>query len=298
MNIVISGGTGFVGKQLAETLIEKGHHVYILTRSPEKKLDTKQVTYIGWLKKGFDPLSELPEIDAVVNLAGTSLFGKWTKEKKEDIRSSRMEATETLVDMIGKMSKKPKVFVSGSAVGYYGTSEQDAFTEDTTKRGQDFLADVTYEWEETAKQAKRLGIRTVLARFGIVLGDKGALPLMQLPFRYFAGGKIGSGEQWLSWIHVQDAAGLIAYAIEQDSIKGPLNVTAPSPRRNKDFSKALAKTLHRPYWTAAPAPVIQKALGEMSTLVLEGQCVYPKKALDSGYQFRFPALSEALEQAL
>ncbi|MFS0562324.1 TIGR01777 family oxidoreductase [Terribacillus sp. 179-K 1B1 HS] len=298
MNIVISGGTGFVGKQLAETLIEKGHHVYILTRSPEQKLDTKQVTYVGWLKKGFDPLSQLPQIDAVVNLAGTSLFGKWTTEKKAQIRSSRLEATETLVDMMGKMSIKPKVFVSGSAVGYYGTSEQDAFTEDTQKRGQDFLADVTYDWEESAKQAKDFGVRTVFARLGIVLGDKGALPLMQLPFRYFAGGKIGSGEQWLSWIHVQDAAGLIAYAIDNESIEGPLNVTAPSPRRNKDFSKTLAMTLRRPYWTTTPALVVEKALGEMSILVLEGQCVYPKKAIDNGYHFRFASLSEALEQAL
>ncbi|MFP7494285.1 TIGR01777 family oxidoreductase [Terribacillus saccharophilus] len=298
MNIIISGGTGFVGKQLSESLIEKGHHVYILTRSPEKKIDTKQVTYVGWLKKGFNPLAELPVIDAVVNLAGTSLFGKWTKEKKEQIRSSRLEATETLVDMIGKMTKKPKVFVSGSAVGYYGTSVQDAFTEDTKKRGHDFLAEVTYDWEETAKQAEDLGVRTVLARFGIVLGDKGALPLMQMPFRYFAGGKIGSGEQWLSWVHVQDAAGMIIHSIENESIKGPLNITAPSPRRNKDFSRALAKSLHRPYWTKAPAPVIEKALGEMSTLVLEGQCVYPKKALENGYQFRYSNLSEALEQIL
>ncbi|QXE02519.1 TIGR01777 family oxidoreductase [Terribacillus sp. DMT04] len=298
MNIVISGGTGFVGKQLAETLMEQGHHVYILTRSPEEKLDTKQVTYIGWLKKGYDPLSQLPEVHAVVNLAGTSLFGKWTEEKKKSIRSSRLEATETLVDMIGKMPTKPKVLVSGSAVGFYGTSEQDSYTEETNKRGEDFLADVTYEWEQAALQANAFGVRTVLARFGIVLGDKGALPLMQLPFRYFAGGKIGSGEQWLSWIHVQDAAGIIAYAIEQESINGALNVTAPHPRRNKDFSKALANTLHRPYWTTAPAPIIQKALGEMSTLILEGQCVYPKKAMESGYTFQYPNLSEALEHAL
>ncbi|GAB3042511.1 TIGR01777 family oxidoreductase [Virgibacillus ainsalahensis] len=291
MNILITGGTGFVGKNLTTNLQEKKHHIYILTRSPDKYHDTDKTTYISYDY----PIEKLPAIHAVINLAGESLFGYWSKQKKETILKSRVETTRQVIRMMEKMNKKPEVFISGSAVGYYGISEDLIFTEETTDPGEDFLAEVAVTWEEAAKEAETLGIRTVYARFGVILGNEGALPLMRLPVKLLVGGKIGNGEQWLSWVHIEDVAGLIEFCLLHKEMVGPVNVTAPNPKRNKDFTKILAAVLKRPYWLKTPSPILHASLGEMSQLITKGQYVYPKKALDTGYQFVQPKLKEALQ---
>lgn len=291
MNFLITGGTGFIGKHLTEKLTRKGHHVYILTRNPETEENTDLVTYISYEVEA----NELPPIYGVVNLAGESLFGRWTLKKKESIRNSRLEATEKIVELMQDMRAKPNVFISGSAIGFYGTSTDLIFTEETRTPGDDFLSSVVVEWEETAKQAEFLGIRTVYARFGIVLGTTGgSFPLMALPVKGFVGGKIGDGEQWISWIHVVDAVNLLDFCIFNDSIKGPVNVTAPEPKRNKDFYHTLAKVYNRPYWLPTPGLFFRIIFGEMATLLLDGQYAYPKKAVEHGFIFQYPKLKKAL----
>jgi len=291
MNYLITGGTGFVGKKLVKKLHEEQHRTYILTRSPESYEDTEQATYIGYDVNA----SELPAIDGVVNLAGESLFGYWTKQRKENILNSRIETTRKLLEIISQLKKKPNVLVSGSAIGYYGMSEELIFTEKTHKSSEDFLGTVTNKWEYTAKKAEHMGIRTVFTRFGVILGDgEGALPLMSLPVKFFVGGKIGNGEQWVSWVHIDDVVNLIIFSLENEEVSGPLNVTAPDAKRNKDFMRSLTHVLKRPYWFTTPSFLIRGALGEMSQLVTRGQYVWPAKALSENYQFIYPKLRETL----
>ncbi|SFB16811.1 hypothetical protein SAMN04488072_108182 [Lentibacillus halodurans] len=292
MNILISGGTGFVGKHLSNALTEQDHYVYIVTRSPEKHRNTRKTSFISYNH----PIEDLPEIQAVINLAGDSLFGYWTKKKKEAIRTSRIDTTQHVIRMMEQMDKKPDVFISGSAVGFYGTSEDLVFTEKTTQPGDNFLAGVVTEWEQTAKQAEKLEIRTVYTRFGVILGKEGALPFMKLPVKMFAGGRIGSGEQWISWIHINDVVGMIQFCLFNDHISGPVNVTAPNPKRNKDFISVLANVLNRPNWIPVPALMIGAVIGEMSILVAKGQYVLPQKAQAYHYAFSYSDLKEALQE--
>lgn len=292
MNILITGGTGFVGTKLTEILKKQNHHVFILTRSAENQENQENETYISY---DF-PAEQLPDIYAVVNLAGASLFGYWSDSKKESIISSRIETTEKVINLIKRMDNRPKVFVSGSAVGFYGMSNEMIFTEATTQPGNDFLAEVATKWERAASQAEKLGIRTVYTRFGVILGKEGSLPLMSLPVKFFAGGKIGSGEQWLSWVHVDDVVNLIIFALNNNAIEGPINVTSPEPKRNKDFMKILSDSLHRPYWFPTPAFLMETTLGEMSQLIINGQYVLPQKALDHDYKFLYPKVKDAFRE--
>jgi len=292
MNILVTGGTGFVGQFLSDTLIQNGHHVYILTRSPGAYTSDENKTYIDY----YVDAQALPSIHAVINLAGDTLFGYWTTSKKKAILHSRLEATERLIQMMNQMTVKPKVLINGSAVGYYGTSTEKMFTEKTTRPGDDFLAKVVVAWEKCAEQAASLGIRTVYTRFGVILGkNHGALPLMSLPIKLFAGGKIGSGEQWIPWIHIDDVVQMIIFSIENEDLEGPINVTAPHPQRNKDFIKVLANVLKRPYWFPTPSPLLKIALGDMSTLITQGQYVLPHKAQAHDYLFKFSTVEAALE---
>ncbi|CDQ42086.1 TIGR01777 family oxidoreductase [Virgibacillus salexigens] len=291
MNILLTGGTGFVGQALSAYLHTRNDHTYILTRSPENHKNTNQSTFISYQY----PPEELPVIHAVINLAGESLFGYWSEKKKQAILNSRIQTTERLIAFIKRLPTLPDVFISGSAVGYYGISEDLMFSENTSESGDDFLSHVTSKWEKTASQAEDLGIRTLYTRFGIVLGKDGALPFMSLPVKLFAGGKIGNGEQWLSWIHIEDAVKLIVFCLDHPKISGPVNVTAPHPKQNKAFMKILAKVLKRPYWLPVPSPFIFIAAGEMSQLITKGQYVIPKKALDHQFSFAFPYLEEALK---
>lgn len=295
MKIAITGGTGFVGSHVTDQLVKEGNEVYILTRSPEKYKTADSVHYVGWLKEGATPEKDLPPLDAIINLAGESLFGYWTEKKKQKILDSRLHVTNEVIELMRKMDTTPKVLVNASAMAYYGPSGSEIFTERTTTPGTDFLANVTVQWEEAAKKAETLGVRTVLARFGLVLGEDGALPLMSLPFKLMTGGKVGSGEQYISWIHIEDAARMLTFAISNKMISGPMNVMAPNPKRNKDFSKALASVLNRPYWFTVPAPLIKKMLGEMSMLVVKGQYIYPAKAEEAGFTFVYPELKPALK---
>lgn len=290
LNILISGGTGFVGKHLTNRLINKGHHVFIITRTPQAYESTENVTYLHYDAK------LLPRIHAVINLAGDSLFGYWTKRKKERILSSRINTTQTLINLMKQLPEKPQAFISASAVGFYGTSHDVIFTEKTIQPGDDFLARVVVDWEKTARQAIDAGIRTVILRLGVILGEEGALPLMSLPVKLGVGGKIGSGEQWTSWIHIDDVISLILFSLENHQLEGPINATAPHPVRNKDLIRTLAYFLKRPYWFPTPASVMRLAMGEMSELITKGQFVLPQKALDNGFTFKYPTLEAALKE--
>lgn len=290
MNILITGGTGFVGSHLTEVLKQGAHQIYIMTRSPEKHKETNQIKYVSTDVTA----AQLPRIHAAVNLAGASIFGYWTEDKKKAIIDSRIKTTNHLITLFKEMEEAPEVLVNASAVGYYGTSDEMLFTEHTKQPGDDFLARVSAEWESAAKQANKIGVRTVLTRFGIILGTGGALPLMEKPVKLFVGGKIGSGEQWISWVHIDDLTHLIKYCMDHKDIEGPVNVTAPYPKRNKDFMKAIAHVWNRPNWTVAPAPLVKWVAGEMSEMIVKGQCVKPEKALSHGYSFKFPVLEEAL----
>jgi len=287
----MTGGTGFIGSRLVDALSAKGHHIYVLTRSPKQYADTTNISYVSYEY----PIKRLPFIHAIINLAGESLFGYWTEQKKKDILNSRIHITEKLMQFVTSMETKPHVFISGSAVGYYGISDDMIYTEKTSTPGDDFLAKVCAKWEKVAHTAEDLNIRTVYARFGVVFDKaEGALPLMALPFKLGLGAKIGKGEQYLSWIHIDDCVDLLLHALRNDKISGPLNVTAPYPIQNKLFTNILAKQLFRPAILSVPSTALKVALGDMSQLITDGQYVLPQKALDTGYTFRYKHVNDAL----
>ncbi|MFN7252850.1 MAG: TIGR01777 family oxidoreductase [Anaerobacillus sp.] len=296
MNIVICGGTGLIGSSLVDSLVKDKHHIYILTRNPQNKKKIDNITYIKWLGSDDTPEQHLENIDVIINLAGETINSRWTTDQKQRILNSRITATRNCISLIERLKKKPAVFLNASAVGFYGTSLSSIFTEEQDEAGTDFLATVVEEWEQEAKKVELLGVRTVFLRFGVILAkDGGALSKMILPYKLFAGGTIGSGQQWLSWIHIEDAVNLIKFAIENGEISGPLNITAPHPMRMKEFGKTLGAIIHKPHWLPTPSFALKLLLGEMSVLVLEGQNVVPKKAIDHGFQFKYPNLNEALK---
>ena len=293
MNILMTGGTGFIGGKLIEKLVEEGNHVYVLTRHPKYHQDTEYVSFISYQF----PIKRLPFIHAMINLAGESLFGYWSPKKKEAIITSRVQATEALIRMLAQMEKKPDVFISASAIGYYGTSEETIFTEATTDYGKDFLSTVAATWERTAKVAEDFGIRTVYTRFGVVLDKhKGALPLMALPISLFVGGPIGTGNQWISWIHIEDCIQLLLHCLHNKKIVGPVNITAPHPKRNKEFTQTLATIKKRPSFMYTPNFLLKTVLGDLHQLITEGQYVLPQKALDNQFTFKYDHLEDALRE--
>ncbi|WP_303965739.1 TIGR01777 family oxidoreductase [Sporosarcina ureae] len=298
MRVVITGGTGFIGSILTEKLKLKGHEVIILTRKPSSQHN--DVHYVQWLTDHASPENELGHVDAFVNLAGVSIDdGRWSEERKKQIHDSRITATQEVLRIMRTLPKKPHVLVNASAIGIYPTSLTAEYTEDSTEIGDDFLAQTVHDWENLAGQAKELGVRTVYTRFGIVLGKNGgALPLIKLPYQLFAGGKIGSGNQWFSWVHVEDVANAILFSIENHDVEGPVNVVAPSPMHMNAFGKTIGKVLHRPHWFPVPSFAMEVALGEKSIVVLQGQHVLPKKLLAHGFTFDYPSLRPALENLL
>lgn len=298
MKIVISGGTGFVGRALTKLLQDEGHEIIVLTRGVSKR--EKGITYVQWLIEGSRPENELDEVDAFVNLAGVSLNdGRWTKKQKKAIYTSRMEATLEIVRIMEGLAKKPKVLVNASAVGIYPTSSVNVYSEKSTDYATDFLGWTVRDWERHAKRAEKLGVRVALARFGVILGrDSGALPSMLLPYKMFVGGTIGSGAQWLSWVHVEDVARALYFAITNESISGPFNVTAPNAVRMKEFGETIAKVMNRPHWMPVPSFAMQLALGEQSVLVLEGQHVLPTVLETQNFEFKYPHLDEALKNLI
>ncbi|SDO12234.1 hypothetical protein SAMN05518871_110135 [Psychrobacillus sp. OK028] len=293
MKIAITGGTGFVGSELADLLLQKGHEVYILSRSRNGM--ERGITYVQWLSETANPEKQLEGIDAFVNLAGESINnGRWTEKQKQTIYDSRMKATDEVLRILKALTVKPKVLVNASAIGIYPASTSRRYTEKSKEKGTDFLARTVRDWELKAQSAEKLQIRVACGRFGIILGkSEGALPLMALPYKLFVGGPIGAGHNWMSWVHVKDVAHALLFAIEHP-ISGPFNITAPHAKRMNDFGKTLANVLKRPYYFPVPSFALKFALGEKSQLVIEGQHVIPQVLLDEGYSFQFPNLESAL----
>jgi uncharacterized protein (TIGR01777 family) len=290
MNILITGGTGFIGTPLTRELRSHGHSVTVTTRSQTGARDR-----LTWNPPDLVPRAIISTFDAVINLAGEPIASqRWSTERKKRILSSRIDTTRALVESIKNVNVRTKVLVSASAIGYYGPHGDEYVTEDTPP-AYDFLADVCKQWEAEAYKALDQGIRVVTVRIGGALeADGGALPQMALPFKFFAGGPIGSGRQWFSWIHRDDIIGIIKLALENESISGPLNLTAPNPVTNKEFSRALGKVLHRPSFVAVPGFVVKLSLGELGAVLLTGQRVLPEKALKAGYKFKYSEVGEAL----
>ncbi|MFB4165956.1 TIGR01777 family oxidoreductase [Alteribacillus sp. JSM 102045] len=299
MNIAVTGGTGMVGSALTGYLTKNGHHVYILTRNNKNKQNKENITFIEWLQDGSTPENHLPPLDAIVNLAGASINSRWSKEQKNLILNSRVDATREVLRIIHASETKSSIFINASAVGYYGTSKDITFTESSNPEGRNFLQNVCEKWEHEASKAVSLGVRTVYARFGLILDDKeGALPKMMLPYSFFAGGPAGSGEQWYSWVHLKDVVEMLVFAIEKEIVNGPMNVTSPNPEKMKNFGKKLGGIISRPHWLPAPSFAIKTLLGDMSVLILEGQKVLPEKPLTWGYSFSYPRLEDALQDLL
>jgi uncharacterized protein (TIGR01777 family) len=291
VRIVIAGGSGFLGSALANGWRADGHRVLVLTRHP------RRADEIGWTPGSRDNswIGALDGADAVVNLAGEGIADKrWSADRKAAILDSRIRATRAIVAGIEESRTPPRVLISGSAIGIYGSDRGDERLTEDSETGDDYLADVCRRWEAAAAPAAPL-TRLVLLRTGVVLAKHGgALPQMALPFRLFAGGKVGSGRQYISWIHLADWLGLVRRALADSHVSGPLNLTAPSPVTNATFSDALGRALHRPAFMAAPAFALRLALGEMAGLLLGGQRVLPARAQGYGFEFRFPTVDAAL----
>ena len=295
MKVAITGGSGFVGQELTKQLILTGHEVYILTRSDRES--SSSVRYVKWLSDGAKPEEFLDGIDAWVNLAGSSINdGRWTKDQKHKIYNSRMDATNEVLRILDTVSIKPSVLVNASAIGIYPSSEQATYTEQSSARSSDFLGKTADHWERRALKAEQYGTRVAFGRFGIILGkDSGALPLISRPYRMGVGGRVGSGKQWMSWVHVTDVVKAILYVIGHDDFEGPFNLTSPNPKQMSVFGEIVGEVLHRPHWMPVPSFALKIALGDKSKLVLEGQRVMPEKLLTHGFKFEYPDLSNALE---
>ncbi|MCF2971750.1 TIGR01777 family oxidoreductase [Synechococcus sp. Nb3U1] len=303
MRIAITGGSGFVGRRLVARLLERGDQVLVLTRNlvPARRTlgdpaNLKLLQYDPYQPETW--ATALEGYEGIVNLAGEPLAAsRWTEAKKKEIRRSRVETTQALVQAIASLTQKPQVMVSSSAVGYYGSHPEADPLPETAPPAQDFLATVCQAWEAAARPVQDLGIRLAIVRTGIVLGpDGGALGQMLAPFQLFIGGTIGSGKQWLSWIHREDFVSLVCFLLKQGS--GIFNGTAPNPVRMEEFCQTLGQVLARPSWLPVPELALELLLGEAAQVVLTGQRVLPQAALEAGFTFQYPHLKEALRQIL
>jgi uncharacterized protein (TIGR01777 family) len=307
MNILMTGGTGLVGTALTQTFSREGHNIYRLLRpgGPKQDPPAAQVFEIPWTPdhpaiEALPGNSGSPTVDAVINLAGAPVAsGRWTAGRKMLLRSSRVDTTRGLVNAIAKMNQPPRALISASAIGYYGERGDELLTEGSAI-GQGFLAELAQEWEAEALKATALGVRVVLARFGIVLAKHGgALPQMMAPVKFGLGAKLGSGRQWTSWISLDDAVSIIRTSLRDDRIAGPVNVVSPAPVTNAEFTRVLAQVMHRPALLAVPAFVLRLALGEVAEgALLASQRVAPKVLQEHHYEFLHPGLRAALTAIL
>ena len=299
MKILITGATGFVGSVIVKELLAAGDEVVVLTRSiPNAALTLgSRVKYFYWGDyRAVPPAEAFAGVDGVINLMGETISKRWDAKAKKEIYDSRILATRSLVEGMRNLAQKPKVFVSASAIGFYGSRGAEELDE-TSAPGSDFLAKVCKDWEKEAQSARELGIRLAIIRIGVVLGRKGGALAKMLPvFKMGVGGKVGSGEQYMSWIHVKDLACMFIEAVKNPSIEGVLNGTAETPVTNAEFTKVLGRALGRPTLFPAPAVAMKIAFGEMSTLILEGQRVLPKRFLRSRYHYKYPTLEKALRE--
>jgi len=299
MRLVISGGTGLIGGALARAALAAGDEVFILSRNPAPERLPQGAQGVAWDAQRPEMWQEALEgADAVVNLAGASVAGgRWTEKRKALLRQSRVRVGESLAQAILQLKHPPRVLVQASGVGYYGRRVESPVDE-SAPPGSDFLARLAAEaWEPSTAPVETRGVRRVIIRTGLVLSaEGGSLPLMALPFRLFLGGPMGDGRQWVPWIHLHDEVAAIRFLIAHPDATGPFNLVAPGIVRNAKFGRLLAQTLHRPYWFPTPAPLLRLVLGEMASLILEGQRAVPRRLLELGFTFRYPHLEEALRQ--
>lgn len=297
MKLVITGASGFIGSVLVERLRGQNHSLTLLSRKPPSGAKVSDRQWVAWQPGAPGEWEKwIDGADGIINLAGEPIAAKkWSTTQKEKIRASRVDTTRALVRAIARSKAKPKFLINGSAVGYYGSRGEEILTE-TSKLGQGFLAEVCREWEDEARKVETQGVRVVVLRTGIVLGQgKGALAKMIKPFKFFAGGPLGSGQQWMPWIHIEDEVGLIQFLMERPDAAGAFNATAPNPVKMEEFCKALGDALNRPSWAAVPESILTLILGEMADMLLTGQRVLPEAAQRLGYLFRYSNVSEALQ---
>ena len=303
MRVIISGGNGLIGRALTNNLLSDDHEVDIISRRPEKIRNLPLgVKAISWSQSSLT--EHMEGADAVVNLVGASIAGdnplnmRWTPNRKKQILESRVIGGERITQAIQSVVNKPSVLIQQSAVGYYGALG-DEIVDETFSNGKDFLADVTRQWEDSTKAVETLGVRRVITRTGLVFSPSGGIfPLFKLPFYLFVGGQIGNGGQYLSWIHIDDLVNAIRFLIKNEGAQGVFNATSPNPLKNRDFTNALGKAMHRPSFIPVPSFALKFVLGEASTLALDGQRVMPKRLLEAGYQFNYRTIAEALPSLL
>ncbi|SFS47523.1 TIGR01777 family oxidoreductase [Paenibacillus sp. BC26] len=294
MKVAVTGGTGYVGAMLVDALLQRGDEVWIISRSEKQMSSNPKLHTITWSKLAESPV-KLEGIDAIVNLAGESISRRWTKEGKSAILQSRLNAARAIGKVVEALQRKPSVVVNASGISIYGTDRNQVSDEWSPAHINDFLASVVEKWEAAANriEVKRL----VKLRIGLVLGmNGGAFPKMLLPYRLLAGGRIGSGKQWIPWIHEDDMIRLILFCLDEPNIQGPVNACAPEPVTNNEFGRAIGKAMRRPHWFPVPAFVLKAVLGELSFLLLEGSRAVPRKALELGFEFRYDTVQDALRQ--
>ncbi len=304
MQVIVTGGTGLIGKELIKELSAHGHNVVVLTRSPENRHVPGDAELVGWDAESSAGWGEwVEESEAIVNLAGENIAGKglfpdrWTPGKKSRILNSRLKAGEAVREAVESAEDKPRVLIQASAIGYYGTGEEEV-TENASPGG-DFLGEAAREWEGITRPLEEMGVRRAVIRTGIVLSSKGGvLPRLRLPYKFFLGGPLGTGKQWYSWIHIVEEVRAIRFLLEDEEAEGPFNLTAPNPKRNEEFGKELGKVMGRPSYLRVPELVFRSLLGDAAKLVLEGQKVKPERLEELGFQFKYPTLDKALEDLL
>jgi uncharacterized protein (TIGR01777 family) len=293
MHILLTGGTGLIGRQLCQHWLAQGHRLTVWSRHPEQvaRLCGDAVRGVASLQEVIGP------VDAVINLAGAPIADRlWTHKRKALLWSSRISLTETLLAWLESLAEKPAVLISGSAVGWYGDGGERELTEASGPVQDDFPSQLSVAWEETAQRAEALGIRVVLVRTGLVLAAEGGfLSRLLLPFKLALGGPIGNGRQWMPWVHISDQIALIDFLLHQRDASGPYNACAPHPVRNREFAKTLGQVLHRPAFMPMPAFVLKVGLGELSGLLLGGQKALPERLLAAGFTFQFTELKAALD---
>ena len=298
MRVLITGGTGLIGSALIGSLRDSNCEVTVLTRSPERNQALMQngVRLVRWDGETAEGWSHLvSQVDAIVNLAGEGIAsGRWSTERKERIRQSRVGAGNALVSAIRDAESVPKTLIQSSAVGYYGPGKDEIMTEQTSA-GKDFLAGVCADWEASTAEVEAMGVRRVVIRTGVVLsGQGGALPRMTLPFRLFAGGALGTGREHFPWVHIADEVAAIRFLLENENASGPYNLAAPDPPRNREFVRDLGRAMGRPSLLPTPSFALQLLFGEMSTVLLDGQRAVPARLQEDGYAFIFPETVGAL----
>lgn len=301
MQVLITGGTGLIGQKLVANLHKDGHEILVLSRDPERISQPQPgVRYVHWdgrTSKGWENLVE--GLDAVINLAGEPISaGRWTASRRQRIRDSRANAGHTLVEALSAAQNKPRVLLQASAVGIYGP-RGDELIDETATPGSDFLSHVAVDWEASTAAVESFGVRRVIMRLGVVLSpDGGALPRMVLPYRFFAGGRLGSGKQHFPWIHMDDAVSAMRFLLQDETAQGIFNLTAPQSPTNAQFARTLGRVLRRPSWIPVPAFALRLLFGEMATVLLDGQNVAPRRLQASGFIHRHAELESALRNLL